>query len=185
MANRTLRICILSFVLALAGALTSVPNPWQFIKYKVGIFDKAGETQAVRDSIKQFSASIAGFYASGGSIQGLNMFPADNTVKRRIFLDIQINRESGFVLVADRDRSDVKQITFSDTNHASAIVNEAWFMQYQNIGTRKPVSDKKANYLTLRYLFKKIGGKWIVMDFDVYGRNDSIPPVQQERLAAW
>jgi hypothetical protein len=113
------------------------------------------------------------------------MFPAQNLIKRKIFLDIRLNQEAELVLVTDRDRSDVRHITFLDPDHAWAVVDEAWFMQYQNAATRRPVSGKKANFITVRYLLNKTGGKWLVTEYDVYGRNDRIPPVPPERLASW
>lgn len=180
-----IRIITTAMFLSFIAAFLTDAGSWDYFRFKMGNYDFNKERAAIKDSVRLFSATLAGFYASGGSTAGLNMFPAEKLIKRRIFQEMNINRQSGLVLVADRDRSDVRQIIFSGPAHATAVVDESWFMQYQNAETRRPVSDKKANLIAMRYFLKKQWGKWIVVEYEVYGRDDSMPPVQNERFLKW
>ena len=185
MSGKTVRICALSFVLALAAVFWATPGSWNYYRFKTGNYDFAGETDAVTNTIRLFSGTLAGLYVSGGNPAGLNSFPAETMVRGRVIRDIGILHQMNLVLATDRDRSTVKQITFVDPAYAVAIIDEAWFMQLQNYSTRRPVSNKKANIITVRYFLKKQWSKWIVMEYEVYGRGDPILPVPLERVLAW
>jgi len=183
--NKYIKISAIALLIALIAGFATNPGSRDYFRFKMGNYDINGETASIKDSIKLFSSSMAGFYASGGNTAGLRMFPAEMLIKRRIFMDISINRDSGLLLVLDRDRSDVKQVTFVDPAHAIAIVEENWVNQYQDPATRRPVSGKKANIITVRYFFKKIWSKWIVLEYEVYDRNDNIPSVPKDRFVRW
>ncbi len=180
MIKRYALIFAAALIIALVTVFVSVPGSFGYFRFYLGNYDIKGETASVRNTIKLFSASISGFYASGGSPEGLNYFPAEKLIKRRIFMDIDYIKKTGMVLVMDRDKSDVKQITFIGPVHAVAVVDEAWFNEYQDYETRKKLSNKKSNIITVRYFLKKMWSKWIVVEYEVYGRDDKIPPVPVE-----
>lgn len=172
-------------MLSLITVIAVTPNSWDYFRFKIGNYNMDEEIAGVKGSIRLFSASIAGFYDSGGIIAGLNMFPAENLVKRRIFQDIRYNQNNGILLVIDRDKSDVKKIIFADPVHAIVIVEEDWFFAYQDYNTRRPLSDKKTNFITVRYFLKKMWSRWIVLEYEVYGRDDAISPVPMEKVIKW
>ncbi|MBI4839247.1 MAG: hypothetical protein HY806_08955 [Nitrospirae bacterium] len=180
MIKRYALIFASALIIALVAVFISAPGSYDFFRFKMGNYDIRGETASVKDAIKLFSASISGFYASGGNPAGLNMFPAEKLIKRRIFMDINYAKKAGQALVMDRDKSDIKQITFMDPVRAVAVVNESWFNEYQDYETRKKLSNKKANIITVRYFLKKMWSKWIVVEYEVFGRDDKIPPVPVE-----
>lgn len=185
MFRKPLQISLLALFLGLVALFATIPGSWAHFKFTIGNFDREGEMLAIEDTLRLFSGTVAGFYASGGNLAGLNMFPAEKLIKRRIFQDIEINLTNGHLLIMDRDRTVVKEILFSSPEHATVVRDEAWFLQYQEAATRRPLSGKKANLITVRYLLKKMWGRWIIVDYDVYGRNDAVSPVRPERLARW
>lgn len=185
MSGKPVRIIVLALFLALVAAIVTTPGGWAHFKFTVGNFDRDGEMLDIQDTIRLFSATVAGFYVSGGNLTGLNMFPAEKMIKRMVILDIRVNAEKGRLLVLDRDRSEVRNVLFGGPTHAAAVLDETWFMQYQDAVTRRPLSGKKANVITVRYILKKMWSRWVVVEYEVYGRNDEIPPVQRERFARW
>lgn len=181
MHRRSLRTIGVALGAALLTILLTVPGSWARLTHGLGNYDREGETRSIKDTLKFFSATIGGFYMSGGSLSGLNLFPATSSVKRRILLDLRTLADANTVLVADRDRSTVREVLFPGPDSAVAIVDEAWFMQYQNAATRKAVSEKKANFITVRYSLKKNWGKWLVSDYEVFGMGEPLPPPRRER----
>ncbi len=171
--------------LSMAVIIAGTPGSLQHFKFKIGNYDINGETAAIKDSIRLFSATIAGFYSTGGNPAGLNMFPAEQMIKRRIFMDISYNQKAGKVLVMDRDKSSYRQVLFAGPMHAVAVVDEDWFSVYRDYNTRKPISDKKANLITIRYLLKKMWGRWIVVEYEVYGRKDTIATLPVKNFIRW
>ena len=180
-----MRIGITALALAAAATFASAPDALQWFRFRVGNYDMAGETASIGATIKLFSSCVAGFYDSGGVKTGLNVIPAENLVKRRIFQDIQNMKNVGLLLVIDRDKSVVKDVRFIDMTHAVAVVDEDWFFAMQEYGTRKPLSGKKANIITVRYFLRKVWGRWIVSEYEVYGRGDGMPPVDSARYGRW
>lgn len=177
MLNKYTRIIAGALLLGVIAAIASTPGGWQQFKFRIGNYNREGETRDIAQAIKLFSASIGGFYATAGDLGGLNAFPAERMIKRRIFQDININMQAGKVLVMDRDSSELRKVHFIAPDHAIAVVDESWFMQFQNVADRKPVSDKKANFILVRYDMKKIFGRWMIDVYDVYGLDDTIPLV--------
>lgn len=174
-------------ILSVFAAFITVPSAWDNLRFKIGNYDIEGETALVKNAIRQFSAHIAGFYDSGGAAAGLNTIPAANMVKRRIAMDIRDLIDKGKVLAIDRDKSSVKQILFADLTHAVAVVDEDWFSQYQDaqLRARKPLSAKKAGFITVRYFLKKMWSRWIIIDYEVYLRDDEMMPVPFEQFLQW
>lgn len=167
--------CIVSF--ASQGA-------YEFYRFQINQTARLLETEGVKRTIKLFSASLAGFYATG-YVSGLNLFPAEKTVKRRIFQDIRNWEESGKKLVMDRDKSEVRSIIFLAPDLAVAQVDENWFSVFQDRQTRRPISPKKANIVTIRYYLKKKWGRWIVIEYEVFRRGTQLPLVPVERVLKW
>lgn len=172
-------------VLALVVSFAGIPGAYQYYRYKVDTSLKMHETEMVKSTIKFFSSTVAGFYATGGIVAGLNIFPAEKAVKHRIFQDIRNWQNTGKVLVMDKDKSTVKNVTFITPDRVIAVVDESWYNVYQDYKTRRPISDKKANLITVRYFLKKQWGKWIVIEYEVYKQGDALPLVPVDRVITW
>lgn len=178
MYGRVVRNAAAAFFAAFIVALAATPGGYNQFRFSLGNYNRLAEDQAIRETLKLFSGTTAGIFLTGGGMQGINILPADQLVKRRIYQDTRYLLNQGMVLAHDRDRSDVRQVRLLSPSHAIAIVDEAWFLAYQNSATRRLLSNKKANFITVRYFLRKVGGKWGVMDYEVYPRNQKIPEVR-------
>jgi hypothetical protein len=167
--------CLLSFLR---------PGAYDHYRFYTHGYLKKQETEAVKGTVKLFSSRISGFYSTG-FVAGINTFPAEKMVKRRIFQDIRNWEESNRLLVMDRDKSTFKQIIFYAPDTASAEVDENWFVVFQDRLSRQYISAKKGNILTVRYYLKKKWGRWIIIEYDVYNQGDKLPPVPVERVLKW
>lgn len=168
--------CIASF--ALRGG-------YEFYSFKVHGHQKQAETEEVKKTIKFFSGAIAGFYATDGSLAGLNLFPAEKGVKRRIFHDIRNWEANGKLLVMDRDKSDVRKVLFLAPDLSVAEVDEKWFSVFQDRITRRQIAEKNVNIVTVRYYLKKKWGRWIVIEYEVAKQDGGLPPVNAKRALQW
>ncbi|MDA8084226.1 MAG: hypothetical protein M0024_11270 [Nitrospiraceae bacterium] len=85
----------------------------------------------------------------------------------------------------DRDRSTFRKITFLSPERAVAIVDESWFIVLQNYTTRRQISGRKADFVTVRYFLKKMWGRWIIVDYEVYPQGEVPAPLPADRLFSW
>ncbi len=182
---RTVRIVIISLALAFMAGFVSHKGAYAYYRLKIGNFHYDSEVQDIKSAVKLFSDTVAGFYATGGGVSGLNIFPAEKMVKRRIFQDINTWKDSGKLFVLDRDKLVIKEVKFITPDRAIAVSDENWFGVLQDYQTRRQISGKKADFITVRYFLKKMWGKWIVGDYEVYPQGESLPPLTAERLAGW
>lgn len=183
--KRPLAIFAAGLLLAFMASVAGAPGAYEYYRFKTGDFPRDRETAEIKSTIKFFGSTLAGFYSTGGSIAGLNIFPAEKMVKRRIFQDLRNWHDTGKLLVMDRDKSVVKQVQFIAPDRVIATADEDWFSVYQDYKTRRPISGKKANLITVRYFMKKQWGKWIVVDYEVHIQGEPLPPLSDERLWKW
>lgn len=176
---------VLAVIAAAATVLVTTAGSWDRLRYTVGAFEREAEQRNISETLDLFGATYAGFYVTGGNPEGLRLFPAEMLIKRRIFMEINTYREAGVVYALDRDRSELKDIQFLDLAHAVAVADESWFMMYQDAATRRSLSAKRAMFTTVRYFLKKRWGKWNVLEYEVYGRDDTLPPFDRRRVIAW
>jgi hypothetical protein len=174
------------FLCAMAAVLALTPGSWTQYRFETGRYDYEQEKAQVASSLKLFSATLAGFYMTGGKVgEGLNIIPAASLIKRRIFMDINMYTNSNVIFVPDRDRAEVRGVTFLSPVHAVAVTDEDWVNVYQDLQTRRPRSGKKFNSITVRYYLKKLGGKWVILDYEVHTRGEALPPVPADKVVQW
>lgn len=179
---RAVRYAAAAFFAAFIVALAVTPGGYRQLRISMGTYDLRAEDQAIRETVKLFSATTAGIYLTAGGMQGINVLPADQLVKRRIYQDTRFLLDQGLVLAHDRDRSQVQQVRLYSPYQAVALVDEAWFLAYQDSAKRRILSNKKANIITVRYFLRKVGGKWGIMDYEVFPKGERMPP---ERTVRW
>jgi hypothetical protein len=172
---------ILAFIASIIGRTGS----YEYYRFKIGNFPKEPEAAEVTRTIRFFSSTLAGFYTTGGLAAGLNTFPAEKLVKRRIFQDTRNWQEQGKVLAMDRDTSSLKQLIFVGPNRAVVVMDEAWYSVFQDAETRRPISLKRANLITVRYYLKKMQGLWLVVEYEVYPQSSPLPPMALESFLKW
>jgi len=178
-------VLLSGFVLAVIAVMTVTPGSWSHYRLMTRQFNYEGETAEVLASLRLFSATYASFYMTGGSTDGLNTFPAEQMVKRRIFMDISNYMAQGTILVTDRDDTRLREISFLTPTRAVTVTDEDWYFLYRDAKTRRSLSTRKFNPLTVRYYLKKEWGKWIVLDYDVFDQGETLPPAPVEKIVRW
>lgn len=141
-----------------------------------------GEEKAIEDTLKLFNRHFATFFNTGGRLEGLNEFPAANLIKRRIFQDINKWNKENSVLVYDKDLFEIISLEILAPIRAVAVAKEVWFLNVKDRETRKNLSAVKANPIKIRYILKKIDGSWRVIEYEVFGKDDDIPPLITGRV---
>ena len=65
----------------------------------------------------------------------------------------------------------------------SAANRQPWhFIVVQDKETRGKKSGVKGNPVKVRYFLKKIEGNWKIIEYEVFGKDDDIPPIANERI---
>lgn len=168
----------------LAVTLSFVNNglaSWGNMMFRLDLFDRQAEKELVREEVRQYNAVSASFYSTAGeSTAGLDVIPAAPLLKRRLYKDINMLKADGFVMVFDRDRTDIRRIYFPERDLSAAEVDEVWAVSLQDLKSRKSVFNVKAVEVRVRYLFRKqpflkSGKRWIAYAVDVYPEGEAVP----------
>jgi hypothetical protein len=115
------------------------------LRYRLNLYDRAKETADIEKAVELYNKYSASFYNTAGYIEGLSEIPAAPLVKRRLFKDINMLKGDGFIMVFDKDKIEVKKISFLNREAAAAETDEVWMVSLQDIDTRKPVYNVKAS----------------------------------------
>lgn len=173
---------IAGIILALTVSFFIHENSFYNLRFHLGLYDRKAEEKAIEDTLKLFNLHFATFFNTGGDLEGLNEFPASNLIKRRIFQEINEWRKNNSLLVYDKDVFNIDSIKIIDPVSAVATTEEVWFLNIQNIETRGYLSPVKANPIKVRYFLKKVDGKWLVIEYEVFGKKDDLPPLNERRF---
>jgi hypothetical protein len=173
---------VAGIILALLVSFVSHENSLDNFKFKMRMYDRASEEKAIEETLNLFNKLFASFFNTAGSLTGLNEFPAANMIKRRIFQEISEWKKKSNVIVYDKDDFEIESIDILNPFRAIAVANEVWFLNVQEIQSRKKLSGVKANPIKTRYVLQKIDNRWRVVEYEVYGKNDTIPPFLMERF---
>jgi hypothetical protein len=171
---------IAGIILAFSVSLFTHNNSLQNLYFNLG-FSRPAEEKAIEEILKLFNRHFATFFNSGGSTEFLDEFPSTNLIKRRIFQEINQWEKNNAVIVYDKDVFETKTIDFLDPVTAVAVTREVWFINVQDIDTRKYVSTLKANPIQVRYILKLVNESWLVIEYDVFDEYDDIPPFRKWR----
>jgi hypothetical protein len=174
---------IAGIILAMCVSLFSHPQGLRNLGFHLGIYDSGSEEKEIEETLKIFNRNFASFFNTGGSLAGLNEFPAANMIKRRIFQEINDWKKNNQVIVYDRDVFELESIEFLSAVSAAAVAREVWFLTIQDRETRKSLmSGVKANSIRVRYSMKKHEDNWRVIEYEVFGSDDEIPALPKVRL---
>lgn len=151
-------------------------------RFHAGLFDRTAARKNVEQTLKKFNVHFASFFNTGGMLEGLNEFPAENMVKRRVFQDINTLLSANTIMVYDKDQFKLKDVAFIDPLRAVAIADEVWFLSLHDAKTRARLSGVKASTIQVRYLLRKQEGGWRVVDFQVFAKDDAIPDLPSKEF---
>jgi len=172
---------IVGVILASLTSFLTHENAFYNLRFHLGLYDRVSEEKDIEKTLRLFNRYFATFFSTGGSLEGLNEFPAANLIKRRIFQEINDWKKEGYLLVYDRDVFKIESVEMLDPISAVAIAKEVWFLNVQDLNTRRYVSPVKADPIRVRYFLEKIGKKWQVVEYEVFGAQDEIPPLDERR----
>lgn len=132
-------------------------------------------------TVDQFNNLYASFYVTGGNSPGLNYFPGTNLVKRRIYQDINLWQQQRQWLIHDLHEQKFKKAEVLPSGFAIVETIETWDMWLRNTETGMK-SGRKTNTIQVRYYLARNRNTWIVGEFEVYGKDEDIPPVFESLL---
>lgn len=171
---------IAAVITAFALSYSLNDDPLANFKFQTGIYNASDEEKAVEYTLNEFNRHFATLFNAGGDLRPLNYIPAENLIKRRIVQEINEWRKNDKVLVYDKDVFEIEEIEFHSPVKAVAIATEVWFLNVQSRQKRHEKSGVKASPIKVRYILEKHAGRWKVVEFEVFGRDDTIPPYLQK-----
>ena len=166
-------------ILALAFSFFSHRDSIDNFIFSLGLYKAHEAEKDIERTLKIFNRNFSSFFNTGGRLEGLNEFPAANMIKRRVLQEVQDWNKSGRLLVYDKDSFELEGIEFLGPARAIAVAREVWFLNIQEKDTRRKLSPVKANQIRVRYIMKKVEGRWIVVEFEVFGLDDEIIPISK------
>ncbi len=174
---------ICGVILALMLSFFTNNNALVNLRFHLGLYDTTAEEKQVEDTLKLFNRNFATLFNTGGDLSvALNEFPAANMIKRRVVQEINDWAGNNKVLVYDKDVFELEKIHLLSPGRALAVAREVWFLNVQNRDTRREKSGVKASPIRVRYLLKKIGNKWGVIEYEVFGKDDTVPVMNTDRM---
>jgi hypothetical protein len=169
-------------ILALFVSFFSHSEGIQNLIFRLGMYDASMDKKAIEETLNLFNKHFATFFNTGGNLTGLNEFPAENMIKRRIFQEINKWTKNNQLIVYDKDVFEIESVDFLDPDRAIVVAQEVWFLSIQEKKSRKPLSAVKASPLRIRYFMKKTDGSWSVVEYEVFADTDKISPMRMERF---
>ncbi len=150
------------------------------LRFQLGLYDKAAVEKSVEDTLKLFNKNFATLFNTGGNMSlALNAFPAENMIKRRVVQEISDWNKDNRILVYDKDVFEMEETVLLSPNRAAAVAREVWFLNVQNRQNRREKSGVKASPIRVRYYLEKVNNRWMVMEFEVFGNDDAVPPMRK------
>jgi hypothetical protein len=178
--NKNILSSIAAVLTALALSFVLNDDSLDNLKFHTGLYNTAEEEKVIEMTLKQFNKHFATLFNTGGDLQSLNYIPAENLVKRRIVQEINEWSSNNEVLVYDRDVFEIEDIEFYSPERAVVTAEEVWFLNVQNREKRYKKSGVKASPIRVRYILVKHDDRWKVSEFEVYGKDDPVPPLRRE-----
>jgi hypothetical protein len=173
---------IAGFIIAMSVSFYLHSDGFDNFRFNVGLYDKEAEHRDIEKTIKLFNRYFATFFNTGGNLEGLDIIPAANLVKRRIVQEINQWRTENKVLTYDKDDFELEHIELLGPREAVAVAREVWFLNVQEFGTRKKLKGIKANPIRVRYILVKYKGDWKIEEYEVFHVDDEVPPFRDRRI---
>lgn len=129
-------------------------------------------------TVDLFNKLYASFYVTGGDSPGLNAFPAADIIKRRIFQDINLWRQRGQWLIHDLHVQEFRRAEVLSPGWAVVETAETWDLWLRNIKTGLKTG-RKTNLIQVRYHLARKGDRWIVVEFEVFGKDEDLPEISE------
>ncbi len=168
-----------AIALAFAVFLVKADGAWEGLRFRLGLINREAAIKEVKDTVSVFNIYYARLFSAAGDVEGLNLFPADNLIKRRVIQEINSWKEQGIALVYDRHALDIKSVELLGPRRAVVLTEETWALVPRDITTGRKPPGAKTLRCRYRYLLGKIDGEWKVLEYDVYNMIDQLPPISK------
>ncbi len=173
---------MIAIIAALAVSFFANDNALVNLRFHLGLYERADDEKAVEETLKYFNRHFATLFNTGGrQSSALNQIPAANLIKRRIIQEIGNWAKDNRLIVYDKDVFEIESIDFLSPGRAVAVAHEVWFLNVQNREKRQEKSGVKANPIRVRYQLARDKDRWRVIEYEVFGKDDSLPPFKIER----
>ncbi len=127
----------------------------------------ARERDEVEAALEAYLDIYQDLFASGGTPDLLNDFPATAPVKHEIFREIGFLRDAGLVQVHDLASATLLEATATAPDVVTAVVQEDWNTETQRAADRSPILGARGSSQAFRYVFARIRGAWVVGAWDL------------------
>lgn len=127
-------------------------------------------------TVDLFNKLYASFYVTGGNSPALNEFPGTNLVKRRIYQDINLWQQKDQWLIHDLHQQEFRRAEVLSPGWAVVETEETWDLWLRDIKSGAKTG-RRTNAIQVRYHLGRQGGRWIVAEFEVFGKDDALPPI--------
>jgi len=143
--------------------------------FNLGIGRTAEEVQ-IRQVVRAYNAATQGSYATAGlAVDELAAMPAYPLEKRRIYKDLNLLRNSGKMVVFDRDKESIESVRFLARDRAVVTSDEIWVLVLQDFATRRKLTNLKASQIHCRYHLFRFEGSWKVDRVEVFPGTETLP----------
>jgi hypothetical protein len=137
---------------------------------------KGKEIEQIRKAVRTYNSSTQGVYATAGlAVDELAVIPATGQEKRRIYKDVNMLRTANLMVVFDKDKEVVEQVSFLDRTRAVAVTDEVWVLVLQEFTTRRKITNLKASQIRCRYHLLHYDGTWSVARVEVFPAEEALP----------
>lgn len=136
------------------------------------------EEKLVRKAVREYNAATSGIYSTSGlAIQELDVIPASDVEKRRIYKDVNLLRTDGLLVVFDRDKETIESVEFLNRQRVTVVSSETWVLKMQDFATRRALTNLKGSQVRCRYHLWRIKGRWLVDQVEVFPVDEKMPPL--------
>jgi len=169
---------IAGIITAFAISYSTNEDALKNFRFNAGLYDTKYEEKALENTLKLFNKQFAVLFSTS-DVGELKHMPAANLVRRRIVQEIRNWAINDQVLIYDKDFFEIEKIELLSPKRAVVVANEVWFMNVKSRKKRYEKSGDRINQIKVRYILRKMGKRWEVIEYEVYGPDDSLPNLNE------
>lgn len=126
------------------------------------------EAQKIKEVVVDYNNMLMDIYASKGSGAFLDSIPAARNIRHTLFMDQGYLVLNDRVLVYDLAEMTIGDVEVRDPFYAEVLTHEEWNYVYKDKAMSMDMSEIKGLSADLRYVLRKIEGKWQVVSIIPY-----------------
>jgi hypothetical protein len=174
-ADNWFKKVFISFLISVAGFFSTgyILNTDFFVYVLPFENIRNAEVRKIREVVRSYNNMLMDIYASKGSGAYLDSIPTNRNIRHKLFMDQGYLGLNDRVLIYDLAEITIGSVEVSGPFFAEVFTHEEWNYVYKDIALQKNMSEIKGMSADLRYVLRKIEGKWIVVNISPYrGKKD-------------